>query len=297
MKLGITWRTGMLAAAVPVLAVGITLGSAVYSQQDQGLSAIKQSADMSKIEVDSPVWKAVPTQKITLMAQPIALPRPKLTLTEAVQVQVAHDGKWVAFHLNWKDTEMSEGGRLAKFSDAVALEFPVKVEKDQPPSIFMGEVGKPVHIYHWRAQYQKDMAIGRHPTMKDLYPNMSIDAYPLEFPDPASPQGTEAQQRAFSPGRQVGNPQSYKKHGVDEIFAEGYGSSSVANSIEASSASQWANGEWHVVIRRPLKSTQGSELLVGQKNYMGVAAWQGGKNEVGSRKSVTLAWINLELKP
>lgn len=282
--------------AVPLIATGLGVGSVVYGQAGQGLTAVKTKHQLFHIKPNDSAWQKVPVQTVNLVAQPMALPRPKLTLTEKLNVQILHNDKTIAFKLSWKDPDKSEAGRLGLFSDAVALEFPVKLDNGQPPSPFMGEPGKPVHIFHWRAQYQKDKEMGRHPTMKDLYPHMSIDAYPMEFKDASFPQGNESQRRMFAPGQAAGNPQAFVKNGVDEIFAEGFGSSSLVPEIEAESEAEWKNGEWQVVITRPLKTTLGSELRVGQKNFVCFAVWQGGQREVGSRKSVTLMWVELHLK-
>lgn len=282
--------------AVPLIATGLSVGSAVYGQAGQGLNAEKTGHNLFHIKPGDGAWQKAPVQNVDLMAQPMALPRPKLSLTEKLKVQILHNGKSIAFKLSWKDPDNSPAGRLGLFSDAVALEFPVKLTDGQPPSPFMGEPDKPVHIFHWRAQYQKDKEMGRHPTMQDLYPNMSVDAYPMEFKDEEAPQGTESQRRMFAPGQAAGNPQSYVKTGVDEIFAEGFGSSSLVPEIEGESEAEWKNGEWQVVITRPLKTTLGSELKLGQKNFVCFAVWQGGQREVGSRKSVTLMWVELNLK-
>jgi len=282
--------------AVPSLLFSLYLGSVVYAQQGQGVVAIKASSDPMKLQPGDSVWDKAPVHTVTLMAQPIVKPKPKLTLTEKIQVQAVYNQKAIAFKLSWDDPDKSDDGRISKFSDAVALQFPLNPNLAQLPSPFMGDKEKPVHIYHWRAQYQKDKELGRHPTMKDLYPNMSIDAYPLEFQDSDAPQGSDAERRAFSPGAELGNPQSYKKRGIDEILAEGYGSSAVANSIEAAAQGVWANGQWQVVISRPLASEQGSLIQPGPKNAFCVAVWQGGKDEVGSRKSLSMMWISLNLE-
>lgn len=293
------WPVGKIltrALAVPGLVLGLYLGSVVYAQQGQGVVAIKASTDPMKLEPTDSIWDKAPVHTVNLMAQPIVRPKPKLTLTESIQVQAVYSKKAIAFRLTWDDPEKSDDGRIGKFSDAVALQFPLDPSLPPLPSPFMGEKEKPVHIYHWRAQYQKDKELGRHPTMKDLYPNMSIDAYPLEFKDPDAPQGSEAERQAFSPGVALGNPQSYKKRGVDEILAEGYGSSAVANSVEAEAQGVWANGKWQVVISRPLASEQGSLVKPGPENAFCIAVWQGGKNEVGSRKSLSMMWISLNLE-
>lgn len=258
------------------------------------VSVSKISSDLSKNVTDESIWKNAKTETISLMAQPMALPRPKKTNTSQVQVQAVHDGQWIAFRIKWHADLKSEAGRLGQFSDAIAMQFPVK--DGSPPPIFMGAKDNPVHIFHWRAQYQKDHENGK-PEMRDLYPNMNPDMYPMEFKDSGHIEGlTDEKREIYSPGKASGNPQSYEKSSaVDEIFAEGFGSSSVVQNRMAFGFGVWKKGEWTVVISRPLKRENGSMLHPGKSSYIAFAVWQGGKQEVGSRKSVTMSWVPLKL--
>lgn len=259
------------------------------------IKAAKVTADLSKSAFEESVWQGVREETVSLMAQPMALPRPKTTTTPLLRVQAIHDGQWIAFRLHWKTDDVNEAGKLGQFSDAVALQFPVK--EGSPPPIFMGAKDNPVHIFHWRAQYQKDIEKGK-PTMKDLYPNMNPDMYPMEFKDSGNVEGlTEEKREVYSPGKISGNPQSYEKSSaVDEIFAEGFGSSAVIQNRMSNGRGSWRKGEWSVVISRPLKRENGSMLEVGKNSYIAFAVWQGGKQEAGSRKSLTMSWIPLEVK-
>lgn len=296
MKTRTLMKWSLTAVSAPVVLAALWFGSAVQGQQDQGLVALKTQQDPMKLKAQDTNWNQVPAQNIQLMAQPMITPRPKLTLTQNIQVQSLHNGRSIAFRLSWKDSERSDAGILGEFSDGVALEFPVKLSEGQPPSPFMGEKGKPVQIYHWRAQYQKDQELGHKPEISELYPNMSVDMYPLEFKDKDAPQASQQARRQFAAAQAAGNPQAFKKPAVDEILAEGFGTSSVVKAFEAQAEGIWHNGEWSVVISRPLKSATGSELLLNQPNYICFAVWQGGHQEVGSRKSVSMMWVNLKLK-
>ncbi len=253
-------------------------------------------ADFSHFPMGDDIWKGAREETIKLMAQPMAIPRPKETNTSEIYVKTLNDGKWIAFRIRWKDTEKNEAGRLGQFSDALALEFPVKSNLSPPP-IFMGAKDNPVHVFHWRAQYQADKERGK-PTMKDLYPNMNVDIYPMEFQDQGYLMGlTEEKREVFSHGMAAGNPQSYRKiHGVDEIFAEGFGSSSVIENVESIAQGAWKNNEWDLVLSRSLKRENGSILESGKGSFVGFAVWQGGKDEVGSRKSVTMNWTPLKIQ-
>ena len=272
---------------------------AVFSQGDV-LAVEYVKTDFSELKVDGSFWKKSKPKIISLTAQPIAVPRPKKTMTETLQVQAVHNGEWIAFRLQWQDKGKDEGGILGKFSDAVAIQFPVK-KSEVPPPIFMGVQDNPVHILHWRAQYQKDKEEGML-TMKELYPNMAIDMYPLEFADEyvhdkILTRISQTQREIFVPGKAAGNPQSFRKlRGIDEIFAEGFGSSSVIENARAVARGVWGKNQWQVMIARPLNLQGGSELEIGKKGFAAFAVWQGGEGEVGSRKSVTMSWIPLEVK-
>lgn len=277
---------------------GIVFSLPVIQVQADPLLIPYVDADLVKALPTTELWKSAPSRTVSLMAQPMAIPRPKITRTASIDVQAVHNDRWVSFRFIWADPERSDGGPLGKSSDAVAIMFPVK-SNEAPPPIFMGAKDNPVHMYHWRAQYQVDKDKGM-ATMQDMYPNMQIDMYPFEFKDSGAVAPiSEEMREGYSPGRSEGNPQSYRKRGVDEIIAEGFGTSAVIQNIEAEAQALWEQGKWTVVITRPLVRENGSALYIGSGSYMGLAVWQGGQDEVGGRKSVTMSWqpIKLELPP
>lgn len=261
----------------------------------QELVAKHLDRDLSRPDPLAHYWSDAPTVSVSLMAQPMVVPRPKETLTTSVRVQVLHDGTWLAIRKRWRDVGRDEAGRLGQYSDAAAVEFPVRAE-GAPPPVMMGAKGDPVHMFHWRAQYQRDKEKGK-PTMRDLYPNMTVDAYPLEYADQGSLRTpTEGAREQYSPGVAVGNPQSYGKTGVDEVVAEGFATSSVQEGHGSAGEAVWANDEWVLVISRRLVIEGGSSIAAGRKTFMGFAVWQGGAAEVGSRKAVTMAWTPLSVE-
>jgi hypothetical protein len=252
------------------------------------LKVAKIEADLALADPAAEFWEDVAPGLISLMAQPMVAPRPETTTTDAVQVQAVHDGSRIAFRLRWKDPELSEAGPLGKFSDAIALEFPIR--EDELPPVMMGAKDHPVHLFHWRAQYQRDHDQGK-PEMKEVYPNVSVDMYPMEFKDAKG--GTREQAEQFAPGVAEGNPQSYAKQGVDEIIAEGFSTSAVQEGHGSAGRGQWRDGWWEVVITRPLAIEGGSALKPGTPGNIAFAVWQGGQGEVGSRKCVTMMWTPL----
>lgn len=274
-------------------AIALTSVSLVWADY----SVRKVATDLSKIpDTEDGIWKSIPSQNIALMAQMIAKPLPAMVTTDSIQVQVAHDGKYVAFRLTWADKEISEAGKTGEFSDAVALEFPAKDTAVQPP-VFMGAPGNPVHLFHWRAQYQRDELKGKK-SMKEIYPNMTADIYPNEFADRGKLKpATQEQLEVFSPAVAVGNPQASPKKAVDEILAEGFGTSAVMPGGNAVGRGRWKDGKWTVVISRALATKGGSQISAGKPSAFGIAVWQGGAAEVGSRKSISMLWHPFALEP
>ena len=58
----------------------------------------------------------------------------------------------------------------------------------------------------------------------------------------------------------------------------------------------WANGEWTLVIVRPLVIEGGSTLKAGTPGNIAFAAWQGGQGEVGARKCLTMFWTPVTIQ-
>lgn len=256
------------------------------------IKAEKTSIGLEKITPFDAKWNDANLFSLDLTAQPMIAPRPSQTTTEKLAIQALYNESTIAFKLVWKDTEKSEAGRLAKQSDAIAIQFPVRASGEVPPLVFMGAKGDPVHIFHWRAQYSRDAETGK-PTMKELYPNMSVDMYPMEFKDHGKiAKISDAEREKYAPAVAVGNPQSYPKDGVDEIIAEGFGTSAVKkpSRIKSTSRAVWKDGSWNVVISRPLATEDGSDIQPKNGSQAAFAVWQGGLAEVGSRKSVSMMW-------
>lgn len=257
------------------------------------ITAKKVSSNLEEKYFDDAVWVGAPQdQSLSLMGQPMVVPKPKATETSTINVSAIHDGKRIAFRLRWKCAEPTEGGKLATFSDAVAIEFPVK-EKENPPPIFMGMKDDPVHLFHWRYQYQIDSEKGKK-TIDQIYPNKTTDMYAMDYKVKGNfKEATKDQQEAFVGGTAAGNPQSFAKNSVDEIFAEGFGTSAVLEKNLSKGKGVWKDGEWIVYISRPLSYETGSKLAPGKKSHVAFAVWQGEKKEVGALKSLTMMWTPL----
>lgn len=278
------------------IGVAVLLMFGPVSAQMPEIVVHKVDMDLEKREkISDDLFKDASEAVLALSAQPMVTPRPAKTETSELKVRAVQNGRWLALRFQWKDDGKSDSGKTGESSDAVAVQFPVR-KNDNPPPFFMGAKGDPVHILHWRAHYQAEEKLGRR-EMKDLYPNQNPDMYPMEFKDPGNLKGlTEEKRVVYSPAKAVGNPQAFLKTAVDEILAEGFGTSSVMTERESFGFGEWKDGVWVVYIARALKREKVSSLKPPEKNFAAFAVWQGGLGEVGSRKSVTMGWIPITWK-
>lgn len=246
------------------------------------------------IDLNAAFWKQAPAVKVLTQPQSIAEPQnPKPAIGE-LNVRAAHNGEWLAYLIEWADPTNSNRIVVNEFGDQVAVEMPVKYKPGEIPNPMMGAPGERVNIMQWRAAFQHDIdtnALGG-PKPSDLYPNMHTDVYPDDVL-----RVTDA--RAYMGAVGVDNPISRPVHSsVLEQMAEGFGSLTVLPEQHADGKGAWANGRWRVVITRPLAAgdAYSPNLRPGDKTLAAFAIWDGGAEEVGSRKAWA-NWVELRLDP
>ncbi|MBI5783093.1 MAG: hypothetical protein HZA69_05080, partial [Gammaproteobacteria bacterium] len=122
-------------------------------------------------------WNDVPAMPVPMGPQNIATPKHPQAAVRELNVKAAHNGHWLAFLIEWKDPTKSDRIVVDQFGDQVAVELPVKYNKDALPSPMMGHPGSRVTILQWRAAFQKDLENGE-PQIRDLYPQALVDIYP-----------------------------------------------------------------------------------------------------------------------
>src|SRR3972149_1632611 len=75
----------------------------------------------------------------------------------------------------WADQAVDDIEAIARFRDSVAVELPV--DPDRPTSVMMGQIGRPVHILHWRASWQSEMESGSR-SVQRAFPNAVNEVTP-----------------------------------------------------------------------------------------------------------------------
>lgn len=233
-------------------------------------------------------WSQVPEHRAQLLPQDLVEPRLMKASTPEVAVRALTNGAEIAFRLEWPDDARDDTPGPARMVDACAVQLPEKIERDLPEPQ-MGQEGKIVQISYWRADWQA-WTEGRGDTIRDLYPNASIDHYPFEA-KPLEP-GSAARQemeRLYSPAMASGNRRAGpRKSPVESLIATGPGTLSPAPGQHATGRGVFQKGRWTVMIRRPLPQGLGRD----QRTHVAFAVWQGSHQEAGARKMRT-GWVPL----
>jgi len=256
-----------------------------------------KSVDVTGIGLDHPVWEEVQPVKHPMQRQFLVLPKPADVGVKEVRLQSIHDRTNIAFRLTWKDDTENSRINITNFSDAAALQFPVK--KDPLPKYFMGEEGQPVHIIYWKAWRSRDRKEGFQ-TVKSAYPNMTSDIYNFDYKiEGRGTAKTEEEKNIFIPGRAAGNPLSFPHDKiVEELTAQGAGTLSSLNIENTRGAAEWKDGVWSVLFVRPLyvDDTMSVRFKSGEKMPIAIAVWEGSRLEGGGRKAVSAAWAEIRVE-
>jgi len=218
-------------------------------------------ADLSAPNPTNPVWKKAPA--IDVLLRPLWF---KEGYVDRVRVRSFHNGKEIAFLLEWEDptknadveklepprlvlaralksdhTKSADIPRLEAFGDAVALQFSVKA--NGLPPFPMGEAGQVVNIWQWRVDRE-------------------------------------------------GNGRG----SVENLAAAGFGTLTSQLSQDVKGKGIWSKGKWRVVFSRVM--TGGGEvvgLAPGKVMPVAFAVWNGAISQRDGEKSVsTWAFLKIE---
>lgn len=251
------------------------------------------------LPVDDPAstaWGQAREVVVQLLPQDVVEPRLMNPGVERLNLRALHDGTDVAFRLAWMDAEPDGGVDLDRATDAVAIQLPATGEGGTLPDAMMGQPGKPVNVVLWRYASQRNAA-GEPHGIEALYPNAVIDHYPAQAaPDAAARAEME---KRYAPAGAAGNRTvlSRSLSAVEDLTAEGFGSLTPAAEQRSGGKGVHQNGEWCVVIRRPLDTAAGSRTTIrpGASTFIAVAVWDGGKGQVGARKMRSI-WVPVEVE-
>ncbi len=255
--------------------------------------------------IDSPLtldpantaWAQAPITTVALQAQNQAVPMADKVSVSQVRVQGLTNGRQIAWRVAWQDAVANRLVDAARFSDAVAVQLPLKSNA----AYTMGAAGFPVQILHWKALWQQDLDV-HFQDVEDLYPNYWTDLYwfakgpfPYRVPEAFS----RPESRDWFIAYKAGNPMADIERSVsaEELTAEGFGSlTHQADSVTVARGT-WQSGEWSVVFLRPMETVDPDDFQFspGTRDTVGFAVWDGAADNVGARKQHS-QWVVFEVQ-
>ncbi len=115
------------------------------------ISAQQIEAPLPETDPFSPLWGRSPQAVVPMSAQQMYQPGGGGTTPE-VRVRALHNGKRIAFLLNWTDDTRNDYVKDVS-SDAAAIELPI--DPHNLPYQCMGQSGNRVNIWQWKAALQQ----------------------------------------------------------------------------------------------------------------------------------------------
>jgi hypothetical protein len=214
-------------------------------------------------------------------------------------VQAVHDGKELALRLMWyDDTNDKTAMRVQDFRDAAAVSFTLDAD---PPFFGMGEKGRFVNVWMWKAERQADMEAAFQDLDK-VYPNLGIDSYPnlvrSALEQPTRHALTMESDPTFITGWGAGNIVSdpTRESAAEALYAQGFGTLK-AHPIPdqtVTAKGTYDIGTYRVIFRRAFKGTPKTtfDFTPGQTVRVAFAVWNGSAGDRDGKKSVTI-WQDL----
>ena len=264
------------------------------SSQGVTLVAAQVPGDLPVNDPNAEMWQKVTALQVPLSAQTVTRPILRETKVKSVSVRALHNDKQIAFLVEWDDdTKNDSMVRVQDFRDAAALQFP---QVQGQPFFCMGMQGGNVNIWHWKADWQADIAAWQ--DMESQYPNMNVDQYPFAKGDQPSP--ADYQDANYVPAMASNNLFAMPRVSpVEDLVAGGFGTltseGSAGQNVQGSGV--WENNRWRVIFSRDLTSSEADDVSFasGQVYSVAFAAWDGANGERNGMKS-TSQWTSLQLE-
>lgn len=293
MSEGLTRKEALaVGAAGAAVGVGIAAGVGIAFKRRRpaefsGEIAAGYRREGVPLDPGDDAWGDAQPTLVALLPQQMAPPFLADARVSELEARALHDGRELAFRLEWEDGERDDLDGIARFHDAVAVQLPARA--GAAPPVAMGAPGAPVHICQWRASWQRDLS-GR-ANERTIYPRVVHDVMPGDLLDSRSAV-------AYTPGRAVGNPLSDDKRtsSVEELVAEGFGTATTLPAQRARGDARWSDGRWRVVIALPLhREDAGEPLAPGSTWPVAFAVWLGSEANRGGRKQYA-NWLSCTLE-
>lgn len=219
-----------------------------------------------------PAWEKMEAVRIPL--HPLW---PEQEQVYAVAVKVATEGRRLALWMQWRDPlPQREALRVEDFQDAAAVQFALGAE---PSFLGMGDLQRPVNIWHWKAAWQAELDAGIGPDIAQAYPAMHVDTY-------------FQPERHFLTAREAGNLLALPHRSpVEDANARGFGSfqSQPARGQNVWGRGVWTDDSWTVLFVRDLRTREADDVQFVRDRRVPVAfaVWNGEQGDRNGRKMIS----------
>ncbi len=270
------------------------------AQQAQKASLLAKAVERVPDDPHDVRWKDADLLDVPLAPQAVVKPRVFEAGVRALAVRALYDAERIAIHLTWRDASRDAFiGGVGAFRDAVAIEFPADPSAGIP-YFAMGEPGRPVIIYQWKADWQAAGAQDE----EGLHPQMVADWYPFSGRAPGeiamAADYAKGGGRAYVPSWHVGNilgdRELQGRTSIEKLQAEGFGTLTTlpADRQDGRGKPAWKDGAWSLVLTLP-RAQDRFVFAPGMTLPIAFAAWDGAKRERGGEKAVS-TWYFLSLE-
>lgn len=300
----------MLPSASPADAKGSTSGDqASTTTAGDAAPAEPASNQVSVVQVDAAVvhpdpfaayWNQAPVHTVQVLPQTVTMPMLNTASIDAVHVQAVRDSSHIAWRVSWHDPNPDDQVESGRFTDAVAIQFPVVPNSN----VMMGLGGGNVELLHWKAVWQRDINEG-YQDVVDLHPNAYTGLYWFatgEHPFRIEEAFKDPRSRQWLIAWSAGNPMAdfERTKPVEIAVAQGFGTLTTKPDDGRSNArGAWLWDTWAVVFTRSLTGGDAAEtyqFTEDSDQQFAIAVWQGSDGNVGGRKHWS-NWVPYEFAP
>ncbi|MEK6526223.1 MAG: ethylbenzene dehydrogenase-related protein [Nitrospirota bacterium] len=219
---------------------------------------------------EDPAWEKIPPMTLPLSGQVITRPSWPEPSARALVVRSVHNGTEIAFLLEWQDNTKNDRLSPGTFRDGLAVGLPLG---DAPAFFCMGQLDHYINIWHWKADWQSDI-------------------------DRRAARATEGKREGGEVRRFEVIPR--RASSVEDLVGGGFSTLTTKHTQgRIQGKATWKDGVWHVVMRRPLASTDPeneARLEPGRLQTIAFAVWNGENKERNGQKAVA-PWYQLSIDP
>jgi cytochrome c oxidase cbb3-type subunit 2 len=213
------------------------------------------------------VWNSAPPTEVGLYPLSSSQSPPPRVVVRSLRTDRA-----MAFRLEWRDATHDDTTSAAEqFADGAAMQF---ISASRDAFLGMGDAVNPVRIWHWKADWQRQIAA---PPAADAPATDGRATAPA--PTPTAVQANNLFARA------------QRSSAIEEMIASGAATMRQTPVQRVRGGGVWRDGTWYVVFARDTDAAS-DDPAAGAAVKLAIAVWDGADRDRGGRKAVS-TWYRL----